>query len=120
MIEEVAIEVKTTMVSPTLSDVFTAWKEQTQHSKSIPNDTLAVIPTTAEAIVIPDTEEPVAGELADTEAQAVIRAVEPILKKCKKRKMIKPKTINLFRDQQLNVKLENGITLSLNFAIPEN
>ena len=56
MIEEVAIEVKTTMESPTLSDVFTA------------------------------TAEPTPAELADTEAQAVIRAVEPILKKCKKNK----------------------------------
>ena len=56
--------------TPTLSDVFTAWKEQTQQSKLIPNDTLAVIPTTA--------------ELADTEAEAVIQAVEPILKNIKK------------------------------------
>ena len=56
MIEEVAIEVKTTMESPTLSDVFTA------------------------------TAEPTPAELADTEAQAVIQAVEPILKKCKEKR----------------------------------
>ena len=77
MIEEVAIEVKTTMESPTLSDVFTACKEQTKHSKSIPNDTLAVIPATA---------EPTPAELADTEAQAVIQAIEPILKNVRNEK----------------------------------
>ena len=74
------------------------------------SDTLAVIPTTDESIA----------ELADTEAEAVIQAVEPILKKYKKKKVIRPKSINLFRDQPLNVKLENGVTLTLNFAIPEN
>ena len=92
--------------TPTLSDMFTARKDQVQHNELIPNSTLAVIPTTA--------------ELADTEAEAVIQAVEPILKKCKKKKVIRPKSINLFRDQPLNVKLENGVTLTLNFAIPEN
>ena len=84
------------MESPTLSDVFTTWTEQTQHSKSIPNDTLAVIPATA---------DPTPAELADTEAQAVIQAVKPIWK-CKKKALIRPKSINLFRDQQLNDKLE--------------
>ena len=77
MIEEVAIEVKTTMESPTLSDVFTAWQVHTQHSKSIPTDTLAVIPATA---------EPTPAELADTEAQAVIQAIEPILKNVRNEK----------------------------------
>jgi len=80
-------------------------------SELIPDDTLDVVPVTT---------EPTAAELADIEAEAVIRAVEPILKKCKKKKVIRPKSINLFKDQPLNVKLENGVVLTLNFAIPEN
>lgn len=59
-------------------------------------------------------------ELSDDEAHAVIHAVEPIVKKFKRKPVIRPKSINLFKDQQLNVKLENGVTLSLSFAIPEN
>ena len=58
--------------------------------------------------------------LSDAETQAVIQTVEPIVNKCKGKAVIRPKSINLFRDQQLNVKLENGVTLSLNFEIPEN
>ena len=65
-------------------------------------------------------QKPCGLELSDAEAQAVIQAVEPIVKKCKRKKVIRPKSINLFRDQPLNVKLENGITLSLHFASPEN
>jgi len=59
-------------------------------------------------------------ELSDAEAHAVIHAVEPIVKRCKRKAVIRPKPINLFKDQPLNVKLENGVILSLNFAIPEN
>ena len=59
-------------------------------------------------------------ELSDAEAHAVVHAVEPIVKRCKRKAVIRPKSIDLFKDQQLNVKLENGVILSLNFAIPEN
>ena len=86
MVEEVEVEREKNMDTPTLTEMSEAQ---------------------------PDTPEPV---LADTEAQAVIQAVEPILKKCKK---VRPKSVNLSRDQQLNVKLKNGVTSSLNFVIPE-
>ena len=59
---------------------------------------------------------PEVGELGDNEAQGVIQAIEPILKQCCKRKVnklikpMRPKSINMFRGQALNVKVENGIT----------
>ena len=35
-------------------------------------------------------------------------------------KVIKPKSINWFKDQSLIVKLENGVVLTLNFVVPES
>ena len=50
------------MNEPTLEEIFPAWKEQTQQSKLILNNTTEL------------------GELGDDEAHKVIQAIEPILK----------------------------------------
>lgn len=67
--------------SPTVRDMFTEWKPQ---SKQLPNDTLAVVPVTTETTAELSTVAPAACELACTESQSVIHAVEPILKNYEK------------------------------------
>lgn len=69
------------------------WKAHTRHSKSIPNDTLAVIPVTAEHIA-EATAEPTPAKLAYTEAQTVIQAADPILKHIKRHNWPGPNPFN--------------------------
>ena len=58
--------------------------------------------------------------LSDAEIKNVIDAVEPIIKKktSAKPKTIRTKAINLYNDQPLQVKLENGAVMTLSFSAP--
>ena len=58
--------------------------------------------------------------LSDAEVKNVIDAVEPIIKKktSAKPKTIRTKAINLYNDQPLQVKLENGAVMTLSFSAP--
>ena len=112
------------MAEPTLAEVFPAWKEQTQQSKLILNDTteqptelgvlteqsteLGVLTELGEPVELTESTE--VGEIGDNEAQGVIQAIEPILKTCCKRKVksIKAKSVNLFRGQPIITKFRNA------------
>jgi hypothetical protein len=57
-------------------------------------------------------------QLSNEDAQRVIDAVEPLIITIKK-KIIKPKLINLYNDQPLQVTLENGCVMNLTFSNPK-
>jgi hypothetical protein len=60
-------------------------------------------------------------QLTDEQAKQVIDAVEPLLnqnKKASKPRTVKPKSINLYNDQPLQVTLESGLIMKLTFTAP--
>lgn len=68
-----------------------------------------------------NTEQAENAQLSAEEARKVIDAVEPLIQQNKKAlrpKNLKAKSINLYNDQPLQVTLESGVVMTLNFTAP--